>query len=63
MATSLHTLDRQLEDLRQRHPGWRIWYVPGIGHTTWCAQPLPLLNEHSAEDLRAAITEAEAARD
>ncbi len=57
--TPLTSLDRLLAELRERHPGWRIWYVPGIGHVTWCAQPEPTLNAGSAEHLSQAIRETE----
>jgi hypothetical protein len=53
--------DRALAKLADRHPGWRIWYVPHArdGSVTWCAQRHPTLNEDSPEHLAEAITEAE----
>jgi hypothetical protein len=55
----LSELDRQLAELRDRHPAWRVWYVPRIGGTTWCAQPEPTLQADSAEALSEAIREVE----
>jgi hypothetical protein len=43
--------DRTLAELRERHPGWNIWFVPQVGGTIWCAQPRPLLNCASARQL------------
>lgn len=59
----LSTYDRQLAELRERHPGWRVWYVPfatrkGVG---WCAQPEPVINADTAEQLSEAIAGAECA--
>jgi hypothetical protein len=59
MALDFRALDETRDDLRARHPGWRIWYVPHLNGTTWCAQPLPTLNEESTEDLEKAIKETE----
>lgn len=61
--TPLSAYDAQLAELRERHPGWRIWYVPGLGQTTWCAQPLPNLTAYSPKDLSKAIRESEDAGD
>lgn len=57
----LTVYDRQLAGLRERHPHWRIWYVPrsADGSVTWCAQPQPTLNEDSPEHLAEAIAEVE----
>lgn len=56
----LTKLDQELEGLRSRHPGWRIWYVPKFPTgTTWCAQPLPNLTCYSPKELEAEIASAE----
>ena len=48
----LPPLDRELTQLREAFPGWRIWYVPhAIGPTRWCAQRLPLLGADSPAEL------------
>lgn len=46
--------EEQLAALRQRFPGWQIW-ASGIA---WCAQPQPLINAASAEELAGAIAMA-----
>lgn len=51
--------DRTLAELRDRHPRWNIWHVPGIGQTTWCAQPKPLLNCASPRQLEEEIRQAD----
>lgn len=61
---ALNELDAELDKLAERFPGWRIWYVPcttrsGGMEVKWCAQPLPLLNCHSPEDLAEAMAGAE----
>lgn len=54
--------DRRLQQLRERHPGWRLWTVPRVGaHTVWCGHRLPVLNEDSAEHLDEAIKRVEEA--
>jgi hypothetical protein len=54
----LNGYDRQLEELRSRNPGWKIWYVPlATGGANWCAQPEPHLSENSADGLQAAINQ------
>jgi len=54
-----HEHDDRLRDLRDRFPGWRIWYVPCYGKgLTWCAQPLPHLEADSAEHLAEYIADA-----
>lgn len=59
----LQELDRIKQGLEERFPGWQVWYVPHHDrHITWCARPLPLLNEASPDDLAAAIGQAEAPR-
>jgi hypothetical protein len=48
-------------DLRQRHAGWQVWFVPKLDRTvTWCARPWPLLNWQSPEQLEAEIAQAHA---
>ena len=44
--------------LEDRFPGWQIWYVPQMGGVTWCAQPWPVVNSLSPEQLAADITAA-----
>jgi hypothetical protein len=52
----LRNYDSERDKLIADWPGWRIWYVP---HTTlgggmrivWCAQPKPLLNCGSVQEL------------
>jgi hypothetical protein len=62
LMVALNQLDEQLAELREQHPGWRLWYVPSAtGPVTWCAHRLPTLNEASPGDLSKAIAEAEAA--
>jgi hypothetical protein len=52
-------LDRIKADLERRFPGWHIWYVPHVGGSvTWCAQPWPLINSGSPEQLAAEIIQA-----
>jgi hypothetical protein len=60
MALNFTELDALKAGLEREHPGWRIWYVPGMSRITWCAQPTPTLNEDSPEDLAKAIGETEA---
>jgi hypothetical protein len=55
MALDFNDLDSARDELVEKHPGWRFWYVPGVGHITWCAQPLPTLNAPSPEALDAEI--------
>ena len=56
---NFRALDRARDSLKAQYPGWNIWWVPGQGRsTTWCAQPLPLINQHSPEDLAEAIERA-----
>jgi hypothetical protein len=59
MALNFTDLDAQRNRLEGAHPGWHVWYVPHQGGITWCAQPTPILNEASAEDLEKAIHETE----
>ena len=54
-----HT-EEALAQLRNDHPGWRIWYVVrAVSQPTilWCAKPthetIPLLHAGSAEELAA----------
>ena len=57
----LERLDQIAAELRQRHPGWQIWYVPQLGRdSAWCARPWPLLNATSPEHLEAEIAQAHA---
>jgi hypothetical protein len=51
--------DAERDRLQSEHPGWRVWYVPHQTGITWCAQPIPTLNEASVEDLEKAIHETE----
>jgi hypothetical protein len=61
---SLHQFDAELDRLKAAYPGWNIWYVPRvIGHTVWCAQPLPLINTDSPEHLAQEIEDANADRE
>lgn len=56
MASVLHARDEELAALRERFPGWMIWYVPRTGGpTTWHAHRLPILAAESAEDLGKAM--------
>ena len=57
---SLFDLDGQRDQLKAKHPRWRIWYVPrAIGGIMWHAQPEPCLSAHTPAKLDEAITEAE----
>jgi hypothetical protein len=56
----LQELDQIAAELRQRHPGWQVWFVPGIGTVTWCARPYPLINAQTPEQLEAEIAQAHA---
>lgn len=52
----LRDWDAERDKLRSRWPGWRIWFVPQLApggglHVAWCAQPEPLLNCGSPEEL------------
>lgn len=56
--------DEELVRLRAAHPAWRIRFVPhtqpgGGFRMVWCAQPRPLLNCHSPEELTAEIRAAD----
>lgn len=52
--------DHALARLREAYPGWRIWHVPAVyGGGTWCAQPLPLINVGSPDELMRAIEAAQ----
>lgn len=56
-SAPLREYDKQLAGLRERYPGWRIWYVPNTGPgATWHAHQLPVLNCATAEDLAGAMT-------
>ena len=58
-VTYLDKLDQIAAELRRRHPGWQIWFVPQLGRdSTWCARPWPLLNAQSPEHLEAEIAQA-----
>jgi hypothetical protein len=52
----------QLRDLERRFPGWTIWAVPHgnptTTHVVWWAQPLPLINAGSPEELAERIRTA-----
>jgi hypothetical protein len=56
-----HSLDVNLAALKNKHPGWRIWFVPHAhdGSVTWCAQPEPTINTDSPEHLSQEIELAE----
>ena len=55
----LSQLDAELAKLRVAFPGWRIWFVPhASGAVVWCAQPLPLLNCGSPQELCEEIARA-----
>ncbi|HTV98901.1 MAG TPA: hypothetical protein VMF87_01270 [Streptosporangiaceae bacterium] len=56
---SFKDLDDLRDQLQDKHPGWRVWYVPQAAGITWCAQPTPTLNEASPDDLSKAIRETE----
>lgn len=59
MSDWLGEQDRMKRDLEERFPGWGVWFVPGMGRTvTWCARPMPLLNEDSPEHLAEAIEQS-----
>jgi hypothetical protein len=53
---------QRLEQLRRKHPDWRIWNVPRAnGPTTWHAEPRRYpLNAHTADELADSIAEDEA---
>jgi hypothetical protein len=57
MPLNFAHLDGERDQLQEKHPGWRVWYVPHVGGITWCAQRLPTLNEDSPEHLSEAIDE------
>ena len=51
--------DHALARLREAYPGWNIWHVPSsAGKGTWCAQPRPLINVGSPDELMRAIETA-----
>jgi hypothetical protein len=57
---AMHELDRQVADLRDRFPQWRIWYVSKAGRgATWCADPLPHLEAETAAGLAELIQQHE----
>ena len=57
----LDILDQFAAELRRRHPGRHVWFVPQLGQdTAWCARPWPLLNAQSPEHLEAEIVQAHA---
>jgi hypothetical protein len=62
----LAPLDAKLAELRAVSPAWRIWYVPTFNgsqmHVTWCANPLPILNCGSPEELTDEMRAADAGR-
>jgi hypothetical protein len=57
----LSSYDRQLAELREQHPGWRVWFVPFATRkgVCWCAQPEPVINADTAEQLSQAIASVE----
>lgn len=58
--SGLADMDKIKAGLQQRFPGWQIWCVPPGMHKggTWCAQPWPVINTGSPEELAAAIEAA-----
>ena len=55
----LSKLDAELARLRSARPDWNIWFVPHAdGHVVWCAQPYPLLNCSSPQELTEAMDRA-----
>ena len=56
----IHAEQAELDRLRERYAGWRIWTVPRLGApTTWHAQPRTLpVDANSAEEIEAAIKDA-----
>jgi hypothetical protein len=56
--------DKQKQALQEKHPNWRIWYVPHFAGSkpffTWHGYRLPHLNANSAEEFEEYVREAEA---
>jgi hypothetical protein len=49
-------LETAKAELRERFPGWQIWYVPNItGGPTWHARPLGQLDAATPEGLAGQI--------
>lgn len=62
--SALAPYDEELAKLRSAHPAWSIWFVPhtqpgGGLRMVWCAQPRPLLNCDSPEELVAEMRAAD----
>ena len=60
--------DQQLATLRNRHPGWHLWYVRSYaGDYTWCAMPdgaiVSEFQAHTPDALTERITEYQATLD
>jgi hypothetical protein len=60
--------DEQLAALRNRHPGWHLWYVRSYpGDYTWCGKPEGALTgelqAHAPQALTKQITEYETTLD
>jgi hypothetical protein len=56
----LHSLDVNLAALKNKHPGWKIWYVPrAVGGVVWCAVREPTINTDTPEHLSQEIEMAE----
>lgn len=55
------SLDQKVEELKAKHPGWRVWFVPKAhSGVTWCAVREPTINTDSPEHLSQEIELAEA---
>jgi hypothetical protein len=52
--------EQRKRELKEQFPGWHIWFVPHSASDgeTWCAQPWPLINAGSADELTAAMRAA-----
>jgi hypothetical protein len=55
VALDFNDLDHTRDKLMEKRPGWQVWYVPGVGHISWCARPFPALTAPSPEALDADI--------
>jgi hypothetical protein len=57
IVMSLFDLDGEKQGLMDKHPGWRVWYVPRTqGGVSWHAQRLPILDADTPAELDKAIT-------
>jgi hypothetical protein len=59
----LSEYEKHRDELQREFPGWHVWFVPRTNPqgVTWYAQPWPLLNADTAEELAEDIREAHAA--